>query len=265
MKRIVLFRFHKDLNICINRLKLLHRFNPGIQIIGLWGGEASGFQEAQATLAPYLDHVWDIPVASPEWKWKNGDLSLMMWYRQLGKDLSFDMLHLLEWDLLVLDSLDNVYGAAGRKGVALTALTPLERIQDHWNWTAHEPLRSEWHQLQQHVKDLHGWQGPYFACQGPANAFSKAFLDRYAQEDIPELMHEELRLPLFAQAYGFELTGLPHIYREIQHKKDMRYFNCEKILIKKKVIRWELLKPSGRKVFHPYQKLLPTKGPLWFF
>ena len=57
MKRIVLFRFHKDLNICINRLKLLHRFNPGIQIIGLWGGEASGFQEAQATLAPYLGRI----------------------------------------------------------------------------------------------------------------------------------------------------------------------------------------------------------------
>jgi len=182
---------------------------------------------------------------------------MLMWYRQEGRQLAFDMLHLVEWDLLLLASLDRIYGETGRNGVALTGLTPLERIQGHWYWTSVEPYAAQWRQLRERVRARHGWDGPYFACQGPANAFSKAFLERYSQEEIPELVHEELRLPLYAGALGFEVAGLPHIYREIKDPGEMKFFNCEKLAINQLRIRWELLKPSGRRVFHPYRK------PLW--
>jgi hypothetical protein len=254
LKRLILFRFHGSLDICANRLELLHRFNPGTRIIGLWGGDRSGLQEARQVLASCLEYIWDIPVESPHWKWQNGDLSLLMWYRQEGRHIPFDMLHLVEWDLLLLASLDRIYGETGREGVALTGLTPLERIQQNWAWTSAEPHATEWRQLREHVRDRYRWDGPHFACQGPANAFSKAFLERYSQEDIPELVHEELRIPLYARVLGFEVAGLPRIYREIKDPKEMKFFNCESQLIKERVIRWELLKPWGRRVFHPYRK-----------
>lgn len=263
MERIILFRFHTSLDVCINRLQLLRRLNPRTRIIGLWGGERGGFPQAQTLLAPYLEYVWEIPVESPEWKWKNGDLSLLMWYRAEGKHLQFDMLHLVEWDLLILASLDKVYGDAGKHGVALTALTPLERIQHHWAWTALEPYATQWHQLRNHVQDMYGWSGPHLACQGPANALSKTFLDRYALEEVPDLVNEELRIPLYAQALGFEVTALPHIYREIKDPKEMKFFNCEKQRIKTRTIRQEMIKPWGRRVFHPYIKKIPLGRPLW--
>lgn len=178
-----------------------------------------------------------------------------MWHRDQGRRIPFDMLHLVEWDLLPLASLDRIYGEKGRNGVALTGLTPLERIERDWYWTAVEPYATQWRRLQEHVRNRYGWQGPYLACQGPANAFSSAFLERYAQEAIPQLANEELRIPLYAQALGFEVEGLPHIYREIKDPKAMKFFNCEKAPIRTHTIRWELLKPWGRRVFHPYRKI----------
>jgi hypothetical protein len=254
LKRIILFRFHDWLDICANRLDLLHRFNPGTRIIGLWGGDRQGLQEARRALASRLEYIWDIPVKSPLWKWQHADLSLLMWYRDEGRHIPFDMLHLAEWDLLLLASLDRIYGEAGQNGVALTGLTPLARIQHDWAWTSVEPHATQWRQLQEHVRDRYGWQGPHFACQGPACAFSKAFLERYSREEIPELVHEELRIPLYALALGFKVEGLPHIYREIKASREMMFFNCEKLPIKERTIRGELLKPWGRRVFHPYRE-----------
>ncbi len=184
-----------------------------------------------------------------------------MWYRQEGRHLPFSMLHLIEWDLLLLASLERIYGDAVQRGVALTGLPPLERIQHNGHWTSAEPYATHWRQLQEHVHDRYGWQGPHFACQGPANAFSKAFLERHAQEEVPELVHDELRIPLYAQAMGFEMEGLPGIYRTIGDPSEMKFLNCEKQPIKHRTFHWELLKPWGRRCSIPRSARLISGEP----
>ena len=253
MKRIILFRFHGSLDVCASRLDLLHRLNPRTRMIGLWGGSCTGLEEARQRLSSRLESIWDIPVKSPLWRWQHADLSLLTWYRSEGRDIPFEVLHVVEWDLLLLASLDRIYGKKGRTGVALTGLTPLPRVPQDWYWTSVQPYATQWQQLQEHVRDRHGWHGPNFACQGPACVLSKAFLERYSHEDIPELVNEELRIPLYALALGFKVTGLPRIYREIMHPRDMEFFNCEKQPIQECAIRRELRKPWGRRVFHPYR------------
>ena len=124
MKRIILFRFHGSLDICGNRLAILLRLNPGARIFGLWGGDSAGILEARQDLAAYLEDIWPIPVASSLWKWQHADLALMMWFKAVGRHLPFDMLHFVEWDVLFLASLDEIYGDLGRNGVALAGLTP---------------------------------------------------------------------------------------------------------------------------------------------
>ncbi len=253
MRRIILFRFHDSLEVCANRLELLHRFNPGSTIIGLWGGNRAGLPAARQALASRLEHIWEVPVESPHWKWQNADLVLQLWHRHEGWRVPFDVLYLFEWDMLVLASLDQIYGDAGRNGLAMTGLTPMERVQHTWYWTTAEPYATHWRQLQGHVRERYGWNGPHFACHIGGGAFSKAFLDRYALEDVPALGNDELRLPLFAQAMGFPLQGLPHIYREIMDPTEMEFFNCEKMPIQEDRIRAELRSPAGRRVFHPYR------------
>jgi hypothetical protein len=252
LQRVIVFRFHAAYGVCRNRLDHLRRLNPGVPIFGLYGGESAGFAEARRSLSGHLEHVWEIPATEAAWKWRHGDLSLLRWYRELGQQLSFDVLHLTEWDLLVLGTLDDVYGAAGSDGVALAGLTPLERIQSTWPWTSRPLGVSRWAQFRELVRERHGWQGPYLACQGPASVFSRAFLDRYSLEDPPDLVHEELRVPLYAQALGFPVTPLPDIYWTINDPVDRQFFNCDKQAIEERVIRGELAKADGRRVFHPF-------------
>ena len=36
MKKAILFRFYKEIDVCINRLKLIKKYNPELEIFGLY-------------------------------------------------------------------------------------------------------------------------------------------------------------------------------------------------------------------------------------
>lgn len=72
----------------------------------------------------------------------------------------------------------------------------------------------------------------------------RAFLEKYTDISVPELCQDELRLPLFSQILGFRLydTGF---------YKEAGLFDWERE-IATAAIEKELLKPLGRRVFHPH-------------
>jgi len=252
MKRLILFRFHKDPVVSKNRLELLKAFNPGTDILGLYGGEERDFQNITNPLSQYLSHVYCISGKNAEWKWKYSDLAIKLWYEGYGHRLSFDMLHIIEWDLLLFSSISQLYGHIPKNGVGFTALTPLENVQSRWYWTSQEPQRSEWSELLELVgQKFQYYQKPY-ASLGPGTCLPREFLEKYASIDIPQLCNDELRFPLLAQILGFRLydTGF---YRKWFDEEEMKVFNCEDQEIKTSVIREELSKPSGRRIFHPYK------------
>lgn len=74
MKRIILFRFSKELAICENRLQLLKHLNPTIPIYGIFGGADEEADIYKEKLSAYFDHFWSITNKTPSWKWKNIDL-----------------------------------------------------------------------------------------------------------------------------------------------------------------------------------------------
>jgi len=265
MKRLLLFRFYKDPVISKNRLELLKAFNPGIDILGLYTGEEGDFPNITKALSQHLAHVYCISGKSAEWKWKHGDLATRLWYKDYGHHLGFDMLHIVEWDLLLFSSISQLYGHIPKNGVGFTGITPLENVQGRWHWTSQEPHKSQWSELLQLVTHKFQYYQKPYACLGPGVCLPREFLEKYASTDVPELCHDELRLPLFAQILGFRLydTGF---YRKWFDKEEMKVFNCEKQEIKTAVITEELGKPSGRRVFHPYtgvfmlEKLALSRG-----
>jgi hypothetical protein len=204
--RIVLFRFHGHFDVCANHLAVLRLFNPHVQVFGLYGGPEKHF--AQASRLP-LEHVWAIPIDDSYWKWVNGDLAVRWWYREVGAKLRFDILHLIEWDLLLLDNIAQRFRHV-RDGVAVSYLAPLGSEADTWNWVA--PVRGRWELqlLLDHVGKLCERRPRPMKCIFGAVAFSRAFLDRYAATDVPGLCNDEVRVPLFAQAFGMPVvdTGL---------------------------------------------------------
>ena len=84
MKKIIIFRFDRKVRICQNHLKLIQKLNPGIEIHGVYGGEAKDFSKYRKALSKYFMSCYCIPQKNPYWKQKNFDLALQDWYKDLG-------------------------------------------------------------------------------------------------------------------------------------------------------------------------------------
>ncbi len=251
MERIVLFRFHKNPSVCENRLKILKAFNPDVRIFGYFDSRErfSHFKKTERL----LESVHFIEGKSPEWFWKNGDLAMRSWYGKIGKDLKFDVLNVVEWDLLMLDSLDIIYRNIPKNGIGLTGIVPLSSVERRWDWTCESPSKEEWMKLLEHARKRFYYKKKPFASLGPGLCVPKRFLDAYYRADVPELCHDELRVPLFGQTLGFKLydTGF---YRKWFDDKEHRLFNCLGKEISILDIKKELSKKNGRRVFHPFRK-----------
>lgn len=258
MKRIIVFRFHAHPTICENRLRSLKKFNPSVKIYGLFGGLEKDYRKFQRKLLPYLEHCYCIKDKTDRWKWKNGDLALRMWYTEFGNTLSFDMLHLIEWDLLVLDSLDNIYKDISLNAIGLTLLVPLQDVANQWVWTAEEPFKSEFDVLLAWAQEKFGYRLKPYGSQGPGICLPRQFLEAYSSVEIPELCNDEVRIPLFGQIFGYTMCDT-HFCDDWFPQGAQQTFHCQTQTspeVSLSTINRELFKPTGARAFHPFRKLV---------
>lgn len=260
MKRIILFRFHTNVDICKNRLRLLKKYNPEVKIFGLFGGQERDLEKFQKILNPYLESIYCIRGKSLCWKRTHGDLAMKLWYENVGKTLSFDTLHYIEWDLLLFESLEKIYGHIPENGVGLTSLTLLKNIEKEWFWLSDESLRIQWRGLLGFVKNKYGYNQEPFACEFSGACIPRIFLEEYSNTEIPELCHDELRIPLFSQVFNFKLYNTS-ICMKWFDELEKQFFNCDNKEINLSIITKELAKPSGRRVFHPVREKFVDNTP----
>ncbi|MFJ4936064.1 hypothetical protein ACIP8U_19715 [Streptomyces pseudovenezuelae] len=267
IERVAVFRFHRDPLISRVRVGLLRRLNPGVSVHGIFGG-GGGVREAACRATGRRLLGLDTLYCSPRdghWNWKNGDLVLLDWYREQGHRLSFDVLHLVEWDLLLTEPLDRLYASVPPEAVGLTALTPLSVIGGDWRWLAGRDEAREWRELLGYARTAFGYDGTPYGCLGVGPCFPRAFLHDYAAADPPDLGNDELRYPLFAQLLGHPVadTGFRHAWHSAV---DDRYFNAVGASVDPDTVSAELAAPDGRRAFHPARASfrglrLPAAGP----
>jgi hypothetical protein len=261
MRPIILFRFDRDPLVCRSRVALLRRLNPDVQIHGLYGGE-SGYRHTAFRLGAKqvlrLDSVYSSH-RSGRWNWKNGDLAAAAWYREFGHRVAFDVVYVIEWDLLLLGSVRSVFRSVPAGAVGLTSLTPISLIEHDWVWTQESENRREWEQLLQYAQESWGYDHIPYACLGPGSCFPRSFLARFAAIDPPELSNDEVRVPLFAQILGYEMadTGLRRGWRGAGED---RFFNANGVEVEPATIRAELAKTDGRRAFHPVRTFVGRVG-----
>jgi hypothetical protein len=255
-KRIAVFRFDRNPLVCREHVAHLRRLNPGVEIHGLYGGP-HGYRRAAFRLAGRpvigLDSLWCSPRPG-YWNSRHGDIALTMWYRDVGHRLDFDVLHYLEWDILLLEPLEQFFASVPADAVALTALTPLTEVGEDWEWLRTPERRRRWEEVLADVRARWGYQQTPFVCWGAGPCYPREFLERYAELPPPEgVPHEELRLPLFVQALGFELadTGFRRTWND---PAEDRFFNLNSVEIEPSTIAAELARPEGRRSFHPVRK-----------
>ena len=256
---IIIFRFDRKVRICQNHLKHIRRLNPGVPIHGIYGGKEKDFPLYKKSLQPYFETLYCIRGQVKEWKWKNFDLALRQWYIDAGHAVYFDMAYIIEWDLLLLDSVSVLYSHIPAGHVGLTNLIPLKKIEHKWDWTAHEPSKSGWAALLQDAKKRFHYTNTPHASLGPGLCVPKIFLEKYSKIQVPDFVHDELRVPLYAQIFGLPLDNTNFTtdwFDETEH----RYFNCrgeKNWYISTRTVHQEKNKINGRKAFHPFRGYIP--------
>jgi len=231
----------------------LRELNPDVPVHGLFGGS----RRVPAAVLRRLVGLETLYVSPepPRWNWQHSDLAVAAWFRDVGHRLPFDVLHVVEWDLLLLAPLASLYASVPEGAVGLTALTPISELEEEWTWLRRDPGRSEWEALLAHARSEWGYNGTPYGCVGPGPCFPRAFLEAYAQVEPPLVGNDELRLPLFAQVLGFEVadTRLRGPWRG-EREHDLFHFRNQEI--DDETIRAELAKPDGWRAFHPVRRQL---------
>lgn len=247
MRRAILFRYHDYLAVCANRVALLRHFNPDLPIWGMYGGAD--------TISPRdigLDADYTLPFPDPRFKWEHGDLCIRQWFIDQGHAFDFDMIHVVEWDLVMMDSLDHLFGHI-TDGVAVSNKLLLSQLCDEgWGWITNPKRAAEFNELCTLIAMRHGLrltpETIYAGSFGTA-ALSRAFLERYAMEpNLSPLTHDEIRMTAFATAYGMPV-------HDTNVTKGNSFWNCEKAYFGLKEIEKA---PNGHKVFHPVKEILET-------
>ena len=87
MELCILFWFYKEVDVCENRLQLIKKYNPNAKIYGLYGGEEKNARHFKNKLKRYLDDFYVSPLKDEDYKWINGDLMILRWFKEKGQFL----------------------------------------------------------------------------------------------------------------------------------------------------------------------------------
>lgn len=241
MRRAILFRYHHAPEVARNRIELLRRCNPGVPVWAMYGGEASSAPDIGA------DHHYLLRLSGGlDARWRHGDICAREWFIEHGHQWAFDMLHLVEWDLLLLAPLEQLFGHV-RDGVALTHVRSLATLRaEGWVWARGFKHRARLALLRRHLRrhfsfaldDAQQKAGVFGAA-----CLSRAFLQYYSRVAVPRFCHDEVRMPAFAQAFGMRVhdTGL---------RTDGLSFRCSKRALSPGAVAW-LARETGAAAFHP--------------
>lgn len=260
MRLAVLIQFHSDPLLVHNRARLVRALDPDVDVYGAYGGPERLYDALggplRALLRPWVQDVFCVRGRTTFWKRFHTDLAVCDWYRGVGRTFDFDALAVLQWDLLMLAPLSELYSAVPKNAVGVTALAPLDAVRDRWPWLRYGGWRGQLESLQAHLDREHGFRGEPSASLGPGALLPRAFLEAYAALDVPELCHDEVRLPLYARALGFDVVDNGFHDRWFDPEEE-RVFNADKQPISRAVVRAELARGDGRRVFHPYVQPFP--------
>lgn len=261
---IILFRFHSNFDICLERVRILKHFNPKVPIYGLFGGDKSEWQNVQ-------DIFRDSPIEELEisdsndryWKWLHPEHTLREWYKLHGYKIGFKLLFDEEWDILATAPITEIYKhIPGNKTIALTGLESFDKVKDRWRWVMGESHRADFLKFSEYIRKEFKIDKINYASLGPGQIFTSQFLEDFSALELDmEFVNpvvSEIIYPVVAQILGYDVidTGLYPGWS----RRDLaiKFFNCWYMPIEKEVINEEIKKDGGRKIFHPvnYQFLL---------
>lgn len=263
MRLAILFWFYKDLGLCKNRLRLLRLLNPGVPIYGLYGGDPQDAASMRAVLGPWCDDLYAFPEPrTPEWKWLNGDHLIAAWHKARGHALpDWDTLIVVQWDMLVLAPVRDLFAFLRPGELLLSGLRPLAEVEAWWGWAGRRlpERRPALDAFQSWLAQRHGYSGELWCCQFMVAALPRRFLDQSVADGPTEDGFIEYRVPTLARVYGIPFR-LDHPFRPWwgadpatrDAPPPARILNAMGEAVPLALIRDQLADPHGGRIFHPF-------------
>lgn len=255
MELSILFWFYKQPTLCRNRLQLIKHHNPNAKVYGLYGGSLPQMATFKRKLGGYLNDFYTSPYKSPRWKWRNGDLMLLDWYKVRGKDLKWDSVVVIQWDTLVFASLNEVFRGIKRNEIFLSGLRPLsKKVALNWCWTRPEyEDRKNYLKFLNHVRREYHYTEQPLCCQFVLQVFPRLFFEKYITVKNRTLGFLEYRVPTYAK-----ILNIPFYKRDLGtwwfDTTSNRSMNAIPREIDDAFVRRQLSKKGGWRIFHPYYR-----------
>ncbi|MBP2303052.1 hypothetical protein [Azospirillum picis] len=271
MTLAILFWFYKDFGVCENRLSGLRARNPGVPIYGLYGGEAAQAPEAERRLGRWFDDFYAfVEPRGAQWKWQHGDQLIAAWHRDRGATLAWDSLVIVQWDMLLLAPLRQLFAAVKPGEALFSGLRPEREVADWWGWlNGIDPdKRADRDAFRAYLAERHGYRGELLCCLFIVVCLPRRFLDLYVAEGPPEVGFLEYKLPTLARVYGIPFCE-NHPYRPWwasdpatrQAPARERLLNAVGEDVSFDTVLAEMARPEGGRIIHPYRKPFPNRLP----
>jgi hypothetical protein len=260
MDLAILFWFYKEREVCKNRLIQIRKYNPGIKIFGLYGGEDHGFSEYEKSLAEHLDDLYGTGHGpDSRWKWLNGDLMIVDWYINRGQFLNWDCIVIVQWDMLVFESLKKVFSDLKKEEIFITYYRRLtDEIERIWAWTRPgSKHRDDYLEFKSHIHIHYDYKGEMWCCGFILEIFPRSFLEEYSKIEDKEIGFIEYRVPTYANIFGYKFLT-KDLGEWYEGDKDKSAINAWGVPISEGYIRNQLSQPKGFRLFHPYYTMWGT-------
>lgn len=236
MSDIILFRFHKDVDICENRINNLNIKNPDIDIYGI-GEYVENYERLYKS---GMEHIHTIEDKSSRWKWLNGDLVIKRWFNDYGHTINFDRLYLVEWDMLLTDKINNIYPELSDDTVGLTGYD--KNLNNQWFNGRYDEINY----IRQYFKSNNNFNinNRINSIILPGLTVPKSFIELYNSFNIPKVGNDEIRISSVAEYSDYKIKPT-----ELYNNK---YFNCSNSEISNKDIK----KDNNIKAYHSTTNIL---------
>jgi hypothetical protein len=258
----IIYWFYKEPEITKNHLEVIRRYNPNRKIFGLYGGDIKEASNYSAALENLLDDFWVYPetYGSKKYdKWIHGDLMLLDWYEKRGQNLIWDSVAITQWDMLLLDDIMNITPDIQTNQVFFSGYRTLDQeIENRWSWTKPDgKFRKEYLDFCSYVENKFGYMERLKCCLYIYEVLTRPFFDGYLSLPEKGLGMLEYKDPTLACILGLDIyeQDIGVYWRSAGQSTLQSPLNAMSVPIKTSLIKEELLKPDGWRLFHPYEKL----------
>lgn len=257
----IVYWFYKEPEVTKNHLELIRKHNPNRKIYGLFGGDPSEASKYQQILGGLLDDFWTYPGTYGDdsfSKWIHGDLLLLDWYDKRGRDLTWDSVAIVQWDMLLFADIQDLVPGIHKGQVFFSGYRELdEAVENRWKWTRpDDKYRQQFLDFCKYVSEKYSHREQLKCCLFIFEILTREFFDKYLELPEKQIGMLEYKDPTLAHIFGIDIYehDLGVYWRDQRQSTEASPLNAMGVGIQKSYIEAELGNPPGWRLFHPYEE-----------